>query len=157
MDGVVVLEPQDIGGDLSSEELVSTVSDPNQKNILLKVLNNLSQMDMEQLKNELKKVVSMKNLKEQQTPYFERTTEIGGIQVPTAVVHGSLGLLAIAILTKMIKGLGNIQSNSGSRRRRSRISSRAQGCQGGAARARLQRMKRRRESWREFLRKVGLR
>jgi hypothetical protein len=156
--GIVTLEPQDIGGELSHEDLLSSVTDPKQKNILSRVLSNISQMNMNQLKEELKKVMSMKNLKEQQTPYMDRTTEIGGVQVPTVLVHGSLGLLAIAILTKMIKGLVNIQSNSGSRRKRSsRIFSKAVGCQGGAARARLVRMRRRRENWRSFLKKIGLR
>ena len=35
-----------------------------EKNMLTKVLNNLSQMNMEQLRDQLKKVMSMKNLKE---------------------------------------------------------------------------------------------
>ena len=157
--GIVTVEPEDIGGELSHEDLLSTVTDPKEKNMLTKVLNNLSQMNMEQLRGELKKVMSMKNLKEQQTPYMDRTTEIGGVQVPTAVVHGSLGLLVIAILTKMIKGLGNIDVNSKNKRRRKydRIASKAIGCQGGSARDRLVRMRRRRENWKSFLKKIGLR
>jgi hypothetical protein len=157
--GIITVEPEDIGGELSHEDLLSTVTDPKEKNMLTKVLNNLSQMNMEQLRGELKKVMSMKNLKEQQTPYMDRTTEIGGVQVPTVAVHGSLGLLAIAILTKMIKGLGNIDVNSKNKRRRKydRIASKAIGCQGGGARDRLVRMRRRRENWKSFLKKIGLR
>jgi hypothetical protein len=157
--GIVTLEPEDIGGELSHEDLLSTITDPKQKNMLTKVLSNISQMNMEQLRDELKKVMSMKNLKEQQTPYMDRTTEIGGVQVPTVAVHGSLGLLAIAILTKMIKGLGNIDVNSKNKRRRKYdiIASKAIGCQGGSARDRLVRMRRRRENWKSFLKKIGLR
>jgi hypothetical protein len=157
--GIVTLEPEDIGGELSHEDLLSTITDPKQKNMLTKVLSNISQMNMEQLRDELKKVMSMKNLKEQQTPYMDRTTEIGGVQVPTVAVHGSLGLLAIAILTKMIKGLGNIDVNSKNKRRRKYdiIASKASGCQGGSARDRLVRMRRRRENWKSFLKKIGLR
>ena len=114
-------------------------------------------MNMEQLRDQLKKVMSMKNLKEQETPYMDRTTEIGGVQVPTAVVHGSLGLLAIAILTKMIKALSGMGTGGRRGGRRGRLASRATGCQGGAARAKLVRMRRRRENWRSFLRKIGLR
>ena len=155
--GIVTVEPEDIGGELSHDDLLSTVTDPKEKNMLTKVLNNLSQMNMEQLRDQLKKVMSMKNLKEQETPYMDRTTEIGGVQVPTAVVHGSLGLLAIAILTKMIKGLSGMGTGGRRGGRRGRLASRATGCQGGAARAKLVRMRRRRENWRSFLRKIGLR
>jgi hypothetical protein len=155
--GIVTVEPEDIGGELSHEDLLSTVTDPKEKNMLTKVLNNLSQMNMEQLRGELKKVMSMKKLKEQQTPYMDRTIEIGGVQVPTAVVHGSLGLLVIAILTKMIKGLSGMGNGGRRGGRRARLSSKATGCQGGAARARLVRMRRRRENWRSFLKKIGLR
>lgn len=156
--GIVTVEPEDIGGELSHEDLLSTVTDPKEKNMLTKVLNNLSQMNMEQLRDQLKKVMSLRNIKEQQTPYMDRTTDIAGVQVPTAVVHGSLGLLAIAILTKMIKGLSGMSTGGGRRGgRRARLASRATGCQGGAARAKLVRMRRRRESWRRFLKKLGLR
>lgn len=156
--GIVTVEPEDIGGELSHEDLLSTVTDPKEKNMLTKVLNNLSQMNMEQLRDQLKKVMSLRNIKEQQTPYMDRTTDIAGVQVPTAVVHGSLGLLAIAILTKMIKGLSGMGTGGGRRGgRRARLASRATGCQGGAARAKLVRMRRRRESWRRFLKKLGLR
>lgn len=154
--GIVTVEPEDIGGELSHEDLLSTVTDPKEKNMLNKVLNNLSQMNMEQLRDQLKKVMS-KNLKEQETPYMDRTTDIAGVQVPTAVVHGSLGLLAIAILTKMIKGLSGMGTEGRRGGRGARLASRATGCQGGAARARLVRMRRRRENWRSFLRKIGLR
>jgi len=115
-------------------------------------------MGPEQLRDELKKIISMRNIKEQSTPYFERVTNIGGVEVPTAAVHGVLGLLAISILTKIISSLGNIQGGSGGRRRRyGRVASKATGCQGGSARARLVKMRRRRENWKRFLKKIGLR
>jgi hypothetical protein len=157
--GIVQVDFNDLGGEMSDEEVISSVTDPKQKNMLSKVLQNLSQMSLEGLRDELKKVISLKNLKEQQTPYLDRTTDIAGVKVPTAVVHGSLGLIAISILSKMLKGLGNMDVNTRNKRRRkySRVASRAQGCQGGAGRAKLQRMKRRRENWRSFLRKIGLR
>lgn len=159
LSGIVTLGPEDIGGELSHEDLLSSVTDPKQKNILSKVLINISQMNMDPLRVELIKVMSMKNLKEQPTPYLDRTTEIGGVQIPTVVVHGSLGLLAIAILTRMIKGIGNLDVNSKDKRRRKydRIARRAIGCRGGRFRDRLVRMRRRRESWKSFLSKIGLR
>ena len=137
--GIVQVDFNDLGGEMSDQEVISTVTDPKEKNMLSKVLKNLSQMSLEGLRDELKKVISLKNIK--------------------AVVHGSLGLIAIAILSKMLKGLGNMDVNERNKRRRkySRVASRAQGCQGGAGRAKLQRMKRRRENWKSFLRKVGLR
>lgn len=158
LDGIVTVEPEDIGGELSHQDLLSSVTDSKQKNIISKVLGNISQMNMGQLKDELETVMSMKNLKEQQTPYLDRTTEIGGVQVPTAIIHGSLGLLAIAIMTKMIKGLGNIDVNSENKRRRkyNRIASKAVGCKRGKARDRLVRMRRGRENWKNFLRKIGI-
>jgi hypothetical protein len=153
--GVVEINSDDIGGDMTDEELMIGIQDPKVKNVLSKILSNLSRMTPEQLREELKKVMSLKNLKEQQTPYMDRTTTIGGVTVPTVAIHGVLGLIAISILTKLIKAMGNIQGSRGNRRRR--LSSRAVGCQGGAARAKLQRQRRRRESWRRFLVKVGLR
>jgi hypothetical protein len=147
--GIVNLAPEDIGGELENEDLLSQVADPKYKNILSKILQNISVMKPEQLRDTFKKIMSMRSLKEQQTPYLERTTDIAGVQVPTAGIHALLGLVAIAVVTKLIKALGNVSGGSGN--------SRAVGCQGGAARARLQRMRRRRESWRRFLKKVGLR
>jgi hypothetical protein len=151
--GIVNLAPEDIGGELENEDLLSQVADPKYKNILSKILQNISVMNPEQLRDTFKKIMSMRSLKEQQTPYLERTTDIAGVQVPTAGIHAVLGLVAIAVVTKLIKALGNMSGGGGNRR----LSSRAVGCQGGAARARLQRMRRRRESWRRFLKKVGLR
>jgi hypothetical protein len=153
--GIVNLGPEDVGGELENEDLLSQVADPKYKNILSKILQNISVMNPEQLRDTFKKIMSMRSLKEQQTPYLERTTDIAGVQVPTAGIHAVLGLVAIAVVTKLIKALGNMSGGGGNRRRR--LSSRAVGCQGGAARARLQRMRRRRESWRRFLKKVGLR
>ena len=151
--GMVEIEAEDLGGDIPDEEIIAKVKDPKHKGLISQMLTNLSRMVPEQLRDELKKVVSLKNLSEQSTPYFQRTTNIGGVDVPTAAIHGLVGLTAISILSKMINSLG--KSDSG--RRRSRVASRATGCQGGRARARLVRMRRRRENWKRFLRKLGLR
>lgn len=151
--GIVEIEVEDLGGDIPDEEIIGKVKDPKFKGLISQMLTNLSQMAPEQLRDELKKVVSLKNLSEQSTPYFQRVTNIGGVDVPTAAIHGLVGLTAISILSKMINSLGK----GGSGRRRSRIASRATGCQGGRARARLVRMRRRRENWKRFLQKLGLR
>ena len=55
-------------------------------------------------------------------------------------------------LSKLIKMVPRNQSKG-----RSRLASRAQGCQGAGARAKLVRRRRRREAWRSFLRKLGIR
>jgi len=157
LSGVVEVEVDDLGGEIPDEEIIAQVQNPKHKSLVSRVLSNLSQMGPEQLRDELKKIISLRNIKEQSTPYFERVTNIGGVEVPTAAVHGVLGLLAISILSKIISSLGNIQGSSGGRRRRSRVASRATGCQGGRARAKLVRMRRRRENWKRFLKKLGLR
>lgn len=159
LSGVVEVEAEDLGGEIPDEEILAQVQDPKNKSLMSRVLSNLSQMSPDQLRDELKKIISLRNIKEQSTPYFERVTNIGGVEVPTAAVHGVLGLLAISILSKIINSLGNNRGGSGGGRRRryGRIASKATGCQGGSARARLVRMRRRRENWKSFLRKLGLR
>ena len=115
-------------------------------------MKGLQNMDEDQLKQELNKVMSLKNLKEQGTPYLEQTIDIAGTQVPKVAVHGLLALIAISILSKLLKMIPQNQS-----RRGSRLRSKAVGCQGAGARARLVRRRRRREAWRSFMRKLGIR
>jgi hypothetical protein len=140
------------GVEYEDQEVLDQTSDPKQKQLLSQILKGLQNMDVKQLKQELNKVMSLKNLKEQNTPYIEQTIEIGGTQIPKVVVHGLLGLILISILSKLLKMIPQNQS-----RGRSRLASRAQGCQGAGARARLVRRRRRRETWRSFLKKLGIR
>lgn len=140
------------GVEYEDQEILDQTSDPNQKQLLSQILKGLENMDINQLKQEMEKVMSLKNLKEQNTPYLEQTIEIGGAQIPKVAVHGLLGLIVISILSKLLKMAPQSQS-----RGRSRLASRAQGCQGAGARAKLVRRRRRRESWRSFLRKLGIR
>ncbi len=140
------------GAEYEDQEILDQTSDPKQKKILSQILNGLQNMDEDQLKQELNKVMSLKNLKEQGTPYLEQTIDIAGTQVPKVAVHGLLALIAISILSKLLKMIPQNQS-----RRGSRLRSKAVGCQGAGARARLVRRRRRRESWRSFLRKLGIR
>lgn len=140
------------GVEYEDQEVLDQTSDPKQKQLLSQILKGLENMDISQLKQELKKVMSLKNLKEQNTPYLDQTIEIGGAQIPKVAIHGLLGLIAISVLSKLIKMVPRNQSKG-----RSRLASRAQGCQGAGARAKLVRRRRRRESWRSFLRKLGIR
>lgn len=140
------------GVEYEDQEILDQALDPKQKQILSKVLSGLKNMSIDQLKQEFNKVISLKNLKEQNTPYLDQTIEIGGAQIPKVAVHGLLGLIAISILSKLLKIAPQSQS-----RGRSRLASRAQGCQGAGARAKLVRRRRRREAWRSFLRKLGVR
>jgi len=140
------------GVEYEDQEVLDQTADPKQKQLLSQILKSLQNMDVKQLKQELNKVMSLKNLKEQNTPYIEQTIEIGGAQIPKVVVHGLLGLIVISILSKLLKMIPQNQS-----RGRSRLASRAQGCQGAGSRARLVRRRRRRETWRSFLKKLGIR
>jgi hypothetical protein len=105
---------------------------------------------------ELKKLISLKNtLKEQQTPYLEQTVNVPGIQMSKPLVHGILGLLIISVLSKLINYLAtSMDSIKPARRRPGRN---VIGCQGARGRAQAVRRRRRRENWRAFLRKIGLR
>jgi len=140
------------GVEYEDQEVLDQTSDPKQKQLLSQILKGLQNMDVKQLKQEWNKVMSLKNLKEQNTPYIEQTIEIGGAQIPKVVVHGLLGLIVISILSKLLKMVPQNQSRGGSK-----LASRAQGCQGAGARARLVRRRRRRETWRSFLKKLGIR
>ena len=156
LDGVITLDETITGDEVQDNELMSQIKDSNQKYTFEKITNGFDSMDPNQLKDELKKILSVKNLQEQDVPYLEQTMNIGGVDVPKAVVHGIAGLLIISILSKLLKSVGPIfQSSGGSRNQRLR--SRAVGCQGANARAKLIRKRRRRENWRTLMRKLGLR
>lgn len=140
------------GVEYEDQEVLDQTSDPKQKQLLSQILKGLEKMDINQLKQEFEKVISLKSLREQDTPYLEQTIEIGGTQIPKVAVHGLLGLIAISILSKLLK-----MAPQSRERGRSRLASRAQGCQGAGARAKLVRRRRRREAWRSFMRKLGIR
>jgi len=159
LDGIVEFDETTLGPELSIEEMTQEIQDPKMKIIFKQLVQRLDSLNSEELREELKKVLSMKNLKEQGTPYLEQNFNIAGISVPKVMVHGALGMIALAIISKLFKFLTTMPSiiRTSNRRANQRLSSRAVGCQGGAARARLVRRRRRRENWRNFLKKIGLR
>jgi hypothetical protein len=113
-------------------------------------------MDAEQLRTELKNVLGLtKTLKEQQTPYLDQTITIGGTEVPKVLFHTVGGLAIISMLSTIINGLGERMDAVKPRRRSG--SKYIVGCQGARSRAKAVRRRRRRENWRSFLRKLGLR
>ena len=101
--------------------------------------------------------MSLKNtIKEQQTPYLEQNVTIAGVTVPKAVVHGVLGIVIIAMLSKIINYLGKSMDNEKPSRGR-RPGPNVIGCQASRGRAIAIRRRRRRENWRAFLKKMNLR
>jgi hypothetical protein len=147
------LNDEDLGPEMSNQQILAMTNEKNRE-VMSKILNNLSQMSSEELKNQLNNVISLRNIKEQQTPYMERQTSIAGVNVPTPIIHGVLALVVISILSKIMKIMfqGGGGQRRGGRRRRSMV-----GCQGGAVRARLVAQRRRRENWKRFLKKIGVR
>lgn len=159
LDGVVEFDETTLGPETSVEELSGDISDPKTKKIFQELGQRLDSLSADQLKEELKKVLSMKNLQEQDTPYLEQSVNIAGMDVPKVFVHGALGLIAVAIISKLFKFLGSIPNGMKSRNRRGyqRLVSKSVGCQGSGARAQLVRRRRRRENWRRFMKNMGLR
>jgi hypothetical protein len=157
LEGIVELTPDEIYSAYESPmELANEVSDPKIKQLFGKMLSNVDAMSYDGLKAELKKLISLKNtLKEQQTPYLEQNIEIAGVQVPKAAVHVVLGLVIISVLSKLINMIGQRMDSVKSPRRRGGRSS-VIGCQAARGRAQAVRRRRRRENWRAFLRKMGL-
>jgi hypothetical protein len=157
LEGIIELTPDEIYSAYETPmELTNDVSDPKMKQLFAKMLTNVDGMSFDGLKDELKKLISLKNtLKEQQTPYLEQTVEIAGVQVPKAAVHVVLGLVIISILSKLINMIGQKMDSVKSPRRRGGKSS-VVGCQAARGRAKAVRRRRRRENWRSFLRKMGL-
>lgn len=136
-------------------ELMNEVQDPKMKAVFQKFLKNVDSMDYGSVKSELKNLFNLKqSLKEQQTPYLEQTFTIGGAEMPKYVVHGLMGLMIIALLSKLINILSQKMDSIKPSRRSSGKS--VVGCQGSRARAQAVRRRRRRENWRNFLKKLGL-
>jgi hypothetical protein len=158
LEGVVQLNADEIYSAYEFPvELSSEISDPNMKNIFTKIVKNLSSMGFDELKNELSKVLSWKkSVNEQQTPYLDQTLDIAGVPVSKPLVHSILGLIIITILSKLINMIANKMDSVKSSRRKGRGSS-VVGCQGSRARAQAVRKRRRRENWKRFLNKIGLR
>ena len=141
-----------------NDELLAVVTDPSKKEYLSNILNGLSNMSVDQLKQELNKVISIRKQKINEQdgnddPYLDRTTNIGGQEVPTVMVHTIGGLLAMGILSAIIRMIGSA-STGNNRKRRSKY---IVGCQGARSRAKAVRKRRRRESFRGFLKNIGLR
>jgi hypothetical protein len=158
LEGVVQLSADEIYSAYEYPvELSSEISDPNMKKIFTKIVDNLTSMGFDELKNELSKVLSLKkSINEQQIPYLDQTLDIAGVQVSKPLVHGILGLIIITILSKLINMVANKMDSVKSSRRRGRGES-VVGCQGSRARAQAVRRRRRRENWKSFLKKIGFR
>jgi hypothetical protein len=139
-----------------NEELLLTIADPQKKEYFTQITNGLSNMSIDQLKQELGKLLSIKKQKiseqDGDQPYLDRTVNIGGQEVPIVAVHAIAGIIALSILSAIVRMVGSVPGN-----RRRRLTQRSVGCQGARARAKLQRIKRRKESWRRFLRNIGFR
>jgi hypothetical protein len=155
LDGVISLEDNTLGDEIEDVELMGQIKDPKNKEFFEKISSSFESMTVDQLKGELAKVLSVKNLQEQTVPYMEQTMSIGGIEVPKVIVHGLAAVLIISILSKLLKSLGSVFKSSGGSRN-SRLRSKAVGCQGAGARARLTRKRRRRENWKSLMRKLGI-
>jgi len=151
------VEEEDLGPEMSDTEILK-ITPENIKPQIEKLLSLVNDKTPEELRSALKGLKSPVN--EQQTPYLQRQTTLtifgAPFNFPTVAVHTFVGLSAIVILSQLLKSLFGGASNYSSKRMR-RLASRASGCQGGAARAKLVRIRRRREGWRSFLRKLGLR
>lgn len=153
----VDVQEEDMGPELTDSEILG-MTPQNLKGQIGKFLSLIKGKSPEELRDGLKDLKSPVN--EQQTPYIQRETTLNvfgdTIKVPTVAIHGFLVIAGIALLSKLSQSLfQGVSSSRGNRRRR--LASRATGCQGGAARAKLVRMRRRRENWKRFLRKLNLR
>lgn len=157
LNGIVQLSDDEIYSAYEEpSELANEIKDPKAKTVFNNILESISKMTYAEVLAELKKLLSMKNnLKEQQTPYLEQTVNIGGVEVSKPLAHGILGLVIIAVLSKLINYLATSMDNVKPARRRPGRN--VIGCQGARGRAQAVRRRRRRENWRGFLRKMGLR
>jgi hypothetical protein len=136
-------------------EILNEVKDSKTRTIVQNIITNISRMTLDQKKSELKKLLGMvKGIQEQQTPYIEQTVEISGVQVPKVAVHSVVGLVIIVLLSKIINILGQkMDSIKPSRKSGSKY---IVGCQGARSRAKAVRRRRRKENWKNFLRKIGV-
>ena len=156
LNGVIELDDNTLGDEVEDSELLGQISNPKNKEVFQKVVSNFNNMNPQELKDELVKILSIKNLKEQDVPYMDQTMIIGGLELPKVVVHALGGILIISILSKLLKSLGSMFRYSRGTKNQ-RLQSRSVGCQGANARAKLVRKRRRRENWRALMRKLGMR
>lgn len=157
LNGIVELNDDEIYSAYEEPmELGNEIQDPKMKGVFKNIMENISKMSYAEVLAELKKLMTLKNtIKEQQTPYLEQNINIAGVQVPKVAVHTILGVLIIAVLSKLINYLAtSMDSVKPARRRPGRN---VIGCQGARGRAQAVRRRRRRENWRAFLKKIGLR
>lgn len=157
------VEDSDIGPELSDTEILGMTPE-NIKPQITELLSMVKNKTPEELRTGLKELMTqskkLKDVNEQQVPYLQRETVLtiwgAPFPFPTVAIHIFLVVAALAILSSLTRGLfGGISNFRGNRKRR--LASKAQGCQGGKARAKLVRMRRRKENWKRFLRKLGIR
>ena len=158
LNGIVELSDDEIYSAYEEPmELANEIKDPKMKGVFNNIMENLTKMSYPEVLAEFKKLMSIKNtIKEQQTPYLEQNVTIAGVTVPKAVVHGILGIVIIAMLSKIINYLGKSMDNEKPSRGR-RPGPNVIGCQASRGRAIAIRRRRRRENWRAFLKKMNLR
>jgi len=156
LNGIVELSDDEIYSTYEEPmELANEIKDPKMKGVFNNIIENLTKMSYPEVLAEFKKLMSMKNtIKEQQTPYLEQNVTIAGVTVPKVAVHSILGIVIIATLSKIINYLGKSMDNVKPARRRPGRN--VIGCQGARGRAQAVRRRRRRENWRSFLIKMGL-
>jgi len=152
--GIDVKE-EDLGPEMSKEEILSMVDDEN-KSAMSEFMDNVSNMGLGELKRTLNDLLSVEKLKEQNTPYFQQTVRIGMGDYPRILVDGTKVIMILFVITTIMDLLFAVGKNFSGKNRRRRLQSKAVGCQGGNARAKLVRQRRRRENWKRLLRKLGL-
>lgn len=157
LEGVVTLTPDEVYSTFEDPmEVLKEIPDSQKRSLVQKALENISKMTLEQKGQELRKLLSKaKGLKEQQTPYLDQTYNVAGVEMPKVAVDSVIGLILISLLSSIINKLG-VKMDSVKPKRRSG-SKYIVGCQGARSRAKAVRRRRRRENWRSFLRKIGLR
>lgn len=157
LDGVVKLSDDEIYSAYEDPmTLANEIKDPKTKMLFENISMRLENMSISQVLSELKKLISIKKtLKEQQTPYLEQNITIAGVEMPKVVAHSIIGLLIILFLSKIIVYLDKIMNKvkTSSRRPRSNVV----GCQASRGRAMAIRRRRRRENWKSFLKRMGIR
>lgn len=156
LDGVVRLTPDEVYSTFEDPmEVLKEIPDAQKRSLAQRALENISKMTLEQKGQELRKLFSnVKGLKEQQTPYMDQTYNIAGVEMPRVAVDSVVGLVAIGLLSSIINKLGEKMDAVKPSRRSGR--NYIIGCQGARSRAKAVRRRRRRENWKGFLRRIGL-
>lgn len=157
LDGVVKLSDDEIYSAYEDPmTLANEIKDPKTKMLFENISMRLENMSISQVLSQLKKLISIKKtLKEQQTPYLEQNITIAGVEMPKVVAHSIIGLLIILFLSKIIVYLDKIMNKVKTSGRRPR--SNVVGCQASRGRAMAIRRRRRRENWKSFLKRMGIR